>query len=65
MPTENLKKSSVLEACEKEDKEVIAKPANSHKNISTNEGTRKLKKKFNSSGEEVEVRPIPEGRPSL
>ena len=48
-PTKNNKKSSILEACEKEDKEVNAKPANTHKNITTNEGTRKLRKKLNSS----------------
>ena len=55
-------KSSMLKASEREEKEDTSKPACEHKSISTKEGTRKLKKKLSSSGEAVEVRPIPAGK---
>ena len=67
-PTDNLvkpekkSKPSIFEASENDGKNAIQKPVNGHKNISTGEGTRKLRKKLNSSGEDVELRPIPEGR---
>ena len=61
-PCEKLK-PSILEASEREeDKTENPKAAPAYKNITTKEATRKLRRKISSSGEHVEVKPIPKGR---
>ena len=56
-PPKKKEELSILKANGSDGKDTPA-----HRNISTKEATRKLKRKLSSSGESVEVRPIPAGR---
>ena len=66
--TENLIKPcmksnpSILEASGRENKNENPRAAPAYKNITTKEATKKLRRKISSSGEHVEVKPIPKGR---
>ena len=55
-------KPSILEISEEEEKTENSKSPPTYKNISTKAATKMLKRKISSSGENVEVRPIPKGR---
>ena len=62
LKTGHFKKSKPKPSIKENDEGETSKPDSVLKNISTKKAMTKLKKKFRSSGESVEVKPVPAGR---